>query len=732
MKRHLPKMFVGISFLFTTTMASAQTDSLSQNIEDISLEDLMNVKIVSASKKEENQFDASLSASSISRDEIKKSGATTLMEALRLLPGLFVTETTNGNYNVSLRGFANLPDGASLNAASNSITLVMIDNRPVYNYFNGGTFWETLPVDLNDIEKIEVVRGPAAAIYGPNAAAGVINIITRRPQKEGMYAVANAQYGTQQQLITNASLGYKFKKFDFIVSGNQQTRQRTESNYYSWVTGDKISADSIRTSFPAGALLKDTAGNPNVNQRYPHRNTSMNKYGYNAFLNYNISQKSIISLAFGGEQAEVQKAFIENLATPITTSGSTSKYADLKGKFNHLSTQVSYLTGTQDESKGFIGYKYDFSTLDANAEYEILYKGLSLKPGASYRRADYDDSKYAHKDTKQGFLGGARTLENYSGSLRGELKATDRLKFTAAGRLDKYNHPSKAYFSYQTGINYKITDRNLVRVVASRAYKGPNMYDTYSSNDIYVGTIGAPFPAYAQVRGDNNLKMQSVDMIEIGYRVKATSNLYFDLELFNQTTQNFTYLVSQPSVITLPSASNPAGRVTIVQSVENISLKAIQNGATLSANLVLKKFQFKPFVTVQSTNLKKDPIYRNSVASDSVKNITVTADKKDKGTPNVYGGAYLNFAATQKLNFNLNGYVFSNYTYVNIQNFFVPGSGVVNVYGKVILNAKVSYKFFNKLDLFVNVRNLTNSKSYEFAHTDITKAMFLVGGNFEF
>ncbi|HSZ24932.1 MAG TPA: TonB-dependent receptor [Cytophagaceae bacterium] len=735
MKKHLPsKCLLAFVMLLSSITSYAQTDSLSKNIEDISLEELMNVKIVSASKKEESQFDAPLSASSISREEIKKAGATSIMEALRLLPGLFVTESTNGNYNVSIRGFSNMPAGTSLNAAANSITLVMIDNRPVYNYFNGGTFWETLPVDLNDVEKIEVVRGPAAAVYGPNAAAGVINIITRRPQKEGLYTVANVQGGTPNQIISNASVGYKLKKLDFIVSGNQQFRQRTQSDYYSWVTGKNTSADSIQTSFPTGAVLTDTSGKPNASQRYPNRNTSMNKWGYNGFLNYNISEKSIVSLAFGGEQAFVQKAFIENLATPLSSAFSNSQYANLKAKINRFSGQVSYLKGIQDEAVGFIGYKYNFNTLDANAEYDIVYKGLSIKPGVFYRRADYNDTKYAHVDTKQGFLGGNRILANYAGSIRTELNASKKIKITAAGRLDKYNAPTKAYFSYQAGANYKLNEKNLLRVVVSKAYKGPNMYDTYANNNIFIGNLATqvapgvtlPLPYYAHVQGNPSLLMQSISMVEVGYRVKATDNLYFDLEVFHQTTQNFSYLVGQPTVV------SPLGIVTINQSVQNISMKATQNGATLSANFVLKKFQFKPFVTYQVTNNNNYPLYRNSVSADSVHNITVTQNMKDQGTPNVYGGFYANLQATSRLNFNLNSYIMSNYTYLNLENSFDPTKGNVAVFGKVILNAKISYKFFNRLDLFVNVRNLTNSRSFEFAHTDITKATFLVGGSFEF
>ena len=715
---------LGISF-----GAAAQTDS-TQSLDDLSLEELMNVKIVSASKKSESVFDAPLSASSVSREEIKKAGATSIMEALRLVPGVFVVETSSGNYNVTLRGFANLPAQSSMNFSTNSITLVMIDNRPVYNYFNGGTFWETLPVDLNDVEKIEVIRGPAAALYGPNAAAGVINIITRRIQKDGLYTVANAQYGNPNQILTNASVGYKFKKFDFIVSGNQQYRNRTQSDYFSWTADSMQPAGSITTSFP-NAVFKDTSGNPNAAQRYPNLNTAMNKFGYNAFLNYQVSEKSTIGLTLGGQNSTVQKPFIENLGTPYSTAQSKTYYADIKAKFNHFSTQVSYLGGTQDAGLGQIGYKYDFNTLDANADYDFVYKGLSIKPGASYRRASYDDSKYAHLSTSQGFLGGERALENVAGSLRIEWNLFDKLKLIGAARLDKYNYPTKPYVSYQFGANYKINDKNLVRFVVSRAYQGPNMYDTYASNNISLGITqyapGMYAPFYAKVQGNNALNMQSVDMIELGYRVKATDNLYFDLELFNQTTQNFSYLVGQPNGIS-------ATGITVIQAVENIQMKAIMNGGTLSANLVLNKFQFKPFVTVQQTRLISEPVYRDAPSADPVNNITVTRDRIDNGTPKTYGGAFINYAATSKLNFNVSGYYYGSYTYANLYNLLAsdPTKGVANVNGKVLLNAKVSYKFFNKLDLFIAAKNLLFDKSFEFSHTDQTLATFLVGGNFEF
>ncbi|MGC3978729.1 MAG: Plug domain-containing protein [Paludibacteraceae bacterium] len=89
-----------------------------------------------------------------------------------MVPGLIVREKTNGNYDVHIRGNDNMPPKGMFIYSENSISLVMIDGRPVYNYSFGGTFWEALPVDLVDVERIEIIRGPSSALYGPNADFG--------------------------------------------------------------------------------------------------------------------------------------------------------------------------------------------------------------------------------------------------------------------------------------------------------------------------------------------------------------------------------------------------------------------------------------------------------------------------------------------------------------------------------------------------------------------------------
>ncbi len=126
-----------------------------------------------------------MSADVITRDMIQKSGARTIPEALRLLPGMIVREQSSGNFDVHIRGLDNIPPGSMMHDFPSTTMLVMIDYRVVYNYIMGGTFWETLPIDIVDVERIELVRGPTAALYGPNAVTGVINIITRKPTANG-------------------------------------------------------------------------------------------------------------------------------------------------------------------------------------------------------------------------------------------------------------------------------------------------------------------------------------------------------------------------------------------------------------------------------------------------------------------------------------------------------------------------------------------------------------------
>lgn len=139
-------------------------------LANLDLQALMNVEITSVSRRPERLSDAAASVFVISGDEIRRSGATNLPEALRLAPTLDVVQVSAGSYTVSARGLSN--------SAANKL-LVLIDGRSVYTPLFSGVFWDVQDVLLEDIDRIEVISGPGGTLWGVNAVNGVINIITR-------------------------------------------------------------------------------------------------------------------------------------------------------------------------------------------------------------------------------------------------------------------------------------------------------------------------------------------------------------------------------------------------------------------------------------------------------------------------------------------------------------------------------------------------------------------------
>jgi iron complex outermembrane receptor protein len=129
-------------------------------------------RVVTASRRAQSALEAPNATSVITAEDIRLSGATTLPELLRRVPGAEVMMLGQGSANVSLRGF---------NERIANKVLVLVDGRTEYQDFLGMTLWSSMPVDLGDIERIEVIRGPGSALYGANAMLGVVNIITRAP-----------------------------------------------------------------------------------------------------------------------------------------------------------------------------------------------------------------------------------------------------------------------------------------------------------------------------------------------------------------------------------------------------------------------------------------------------------------------------------------------------------------------------------------------------------------------
>jgi iron complex outermembrane receptor protein len=159
-----------------TASAQASHEATPSGLASLSFDELASLTVTSVSKRPEPWATAAASIFVITGEDIRRSGVTTLPEALRLAPNLHVAQASASSYAISARGL-----NGSNSSAPNKL-LVMIDGRSVYSPLFSGVFWDVQDVVLEDVERIEVISGPGGTLWGVNAVNGVINVVTRRAQ----------------------------------------------------------------------------------------------------------------------------------------------------------------------------------------------------------------------------------------------------------------------------------------------------------------------------------------------------------------------------------------------------------------------------------------------------------------------------------------------------------------------------------------------------------------------
>jgi iron complex outermembrane recepter protein len=183
------------------------------SVADLSLEELVNLTVTSVSKREEKLNDAAAAVFVLSQDDLRRSGVTTVAEALRLVPGLQVAAMGSSDWAVSARGFNN--------QFANKL-LVMIDGRTVYSPLFSGVYWDVQQVFLDDVDRIEVIRGPGATVWGANAVNGVINILSKS-SRETQGGLIYGGGGNVHQALGGARYGGKIRDDTYYrVYGNYQ------------------------------------------------------------------------------------------------------------------------------------------------------------------------------------------------------------------------------------------------------------------------------------------------------------------------------------------------------------------------------------------------------------------------------------------------------------------------------------------------------------------------------
>src|ERR1700676_4474956 len=173
--RAVLRVGVAVSLALCSGLAipSAAQTTDPRDLTQASLEDLMNIQVTSVSKKEQKLAKTGAAIFVITQEDIRRSGATSIPDLLRMVPGVDVARVDHSTWAISIRGF---------NSVYANKVLVLIDGRSVYHPAYSGVLWQAQDIPLEDIDRIEVIRGPGGTVWGANAMNGVINIITKSAQ----------------------------------------------------------------------------------------------------------------------------------------------------------------------------------------------------------------------------------------------------------------------------------------------------------------------------------------------------------------------------------------------------------------------------------------------------------------------------------------------------------------------------------------------------------------------
>ena len=200
--------------LLVAAMAPAAHAQEIEALRDLSIEDLQNINVSSVSKTDMPLSDAAASIYVISHEDIMRAGAATIPEMLRLAPNLQVYQASPSNWVVTARG---LNGNKAAQSFSNKL-LVLIDGRTVYTPLFSGVYWDLPDVLPDDVDRIEVISGPGATLWGANAVNGVINIITRHSSEtKGLYADLRA--GPDRQVLGARISGQAGENLSYEVHG---------------------------------------------------------------------------------------------------------------------------------------------------------------------------------------------------------------------------------------------------------------------------------------------------------------------------------------------------------------------------------------------------------------------------------------------------------------------------------------------------------------------------------
>lgn len=446
--------------------APAESPS-ARSFADLSLEELANIQVTSVSRKPESVADAPASIFVITGEDIRRSAATTLPEALRLAPTLQVARVDARNYAISARGYGSV---------FSDKMLVLVDGRTVYSPLFSGTFWDAQDVVLEDIDRIEVISGPGATAWGTNAVNGVINIITRSAaDTQGTLAAAGV--GTREKNGVVRYGGQLANGGYFRVYGKYAQADDVEKRSGATDFGWRRDQAGFRTDWadgPAKLTLQGDAYVGRLHQRQPVVTRDIDTSGMNLMGHFSerLSETSSVQL----------KAYVDHT---------------LRDQPNNF---VDRLTTADIELRHSLalGERHAFAY---GGEYRALWDRNEAGPVYGFLPGDFD-SHVA------------------SAFLQDEIRLTQSLRLTLGEKLEQNSYTGVESLP-SVRLAWKVSPNHLLWGALSRAARAPSRIDRDFTSPQLVRN-GRALPYF---NGGPGFASETARVAELGYRGQMSPRL---------------------------------------------------------------------------------------------------------------------------------------------------------------------------------------------------------------
>lgn len=557
---------IGLASFATTLSAQTtqQDQNTSNNLKQMSLEELGNVKVTTVSKEPEKLLRTPAAIYVLTQDDIRRAGVTSVPEALRLVPGVEVSRIDSDGWAVGIRGFGG--------AFSRSV-LVLIDGRSVYTPLFEGVYWDVQNVMLQDVDRIEIIRGPGGTIWGANAVNGVINIITKKAKDtHGMLATAGG--GNVDQGTGAVRYGGSLRKnVDYRIYSMGFTR------------GQEFHADNNPfDEWRLGQAGFRTDWTPNG-----HDSVTLQGDIYSG-ENGNLTN---IAFFFPPSQANVDStAFVSggNLLARWQRKLSNGSDFQLQTYFDRTNRQNAQLGETRDT------FDVDFIDHLALPDHQDFIWGLGLR---------VSPSNVIQTQATVNFLPNQATDSLYSGFVQDEIPlVADKLSLTAGTKIE---HNNFSGFDFQPSVRllWSVDNRQSFWVAATRAVTTPSRLDEDLALTGFV-SAAPPFPIFVEIAGNPKIKADGLLGYEAGYRSEITSQFHLDIAAFFNNYDDLTTL--GPASLSFAQSPPPSYTYILVKTAWANGIDGNTDGVEINPDWkITNSWQLKGSYSYLEMHLKNKP-----------------------------------------------------------------------------------------------------------------------------